>query len=173
MRLICTDGTRYTKDIDIVRKCACTKKCYWLEDAANHNSNNTEPIAEQDHQQEQLDTVTTEVNDSQYAQILDSIPNHPQASAYTLRTTEETRQETKFKFYWNSYSFGFFNSGRNRTNWPSTWTTRLLKRSTCNSPTSNQRPGNITKTKWNPTSGTCTHRMIRTAYCQYSCTLLP
>ncbi|XP_049820372.1 protein slit isoform X3 [Aethina tumida] len=28
VRLICTDGTRYTKDIDIVRKCACTKKCY-------------------------------------------------------------------------------------------------------------------------------------------------
>lgn len=39
VRLICTDGTRYTKDIDIVRKCACTKKCYWLTDAANHNSN--------------------------------------------------------------------------------------------------------------------------------------
>lgn len=39
MRLICNDGTRYTKDIDIVRKCACTKKCYWLTDAANHNSN--------------------------------------------------------------------------------------------------------------------------------------
>ncbi|XP_044761179.1 protein slit isoform X1 [Coccinella septempunctata] len=28
VRLICSDGTRYTKDIDIVRKCACTKKCY-------------------------------------------------------------------------------------------------------------------------------------------------
>ncbi|XP_057665439.1 protein slit isoform X2 [Diorhabda carinulata] len=28
VRLICNDGTRYTKDIDIVRKCACTKKCY-------------------------------------------------------------------------------------------------------------------------------------------------
>lgn len=28
VRLICADGTRYTKDIDIVRKCACTKKCY-------------------------------------------------------------------------------------------------------------------------------------------------
>ena len=30
VRLICNDGTRYTKDVDIVRKCACTKKCYWL-----------------------------------------------------------------------------------------------------------------------------------------------
>nr|XP_022908749.1 protein slit [Onthophagus taurus] len=28
VRLICNDGTRYTKDIDVVRKCACTKKCY-------------------------------------------------------------------------------------------------------------------------------------------------
>ncbi|XP_014246205.1 protein slit isoform X2 [Cimex lectularius] len=28
VRLICQNGTRYTKDIDIVRKCACTKKCY-------------------------------------------------------------------------------------------------------------------------------------------------
>ncbi|KAJ8920493.1 hypothetical protein NQ315_005362, partial [Exocentrus adspersus] len=28
VRLICNDGTRYTKDIDIVRKCACMKKCY-------------------------------------------------------------------------------------------------------------------------------------------------
>ncbi|XP_044259557.1 protein slit isoform X2 [Tribolium madens] len=28
VRIICSDGTRYTKDIDIVRKCACTKKCY-------------------------------------------------------------------------------------------------------------------------------------------------
>ncbi|KAK9745235.1 Leucine rich repeat [Popillia japonica] len=28
VRLICSDGTRYTKDIDIVRKCSCTKKCY-------------------------------------------------------------------------------------------------------------------------------------------------
>lgn len=37
VRLICNDGTRYTKDIDIVRKCACTKKCYWLTDAATHN----------------------------------------------------------------------------------------------------------------------------------------
>ncbi|KAJ0170078.1 hypothetical protein K1T71_014684 [Dendrolimus kikuchii] len=27
IRLICTDGTRYTKDIEIVRKCACGKKC--------------------------------------------------------------------------------------------------------------------------------------------------
>lgn len=41
MRLICNDGTRYTKDIDIVRKCACSKKCYWLTDAPNHNSNTT------------------------------------------------------------------------------------------------------------------------------------
>lgn len=30
VRLICNDGTRYTKDVEIVRKCACTKKCYWL-----------------------------------------------------------------------------------------------------------------------------------------------
>ncbi|XP_046430500.1 protein slit isoform X1 [Neodiprion pinetum] len=28
VRLICTDGTRYTKDVDLVRKCACTRKCY-------------------------------------------------------------------------------------------------------------------------------------------------
>ncbi|XP_050293925.1 protein slit isoform X3 [Anthonomus grandis grandis] len=28
VRLVCPDGTRYTKDIDVVRKCACTKKCY-------------------------------------------------------------------------------------------------------------------------------------------------
>ncbi|CAB3224476.1 unnamed protein product [Arctia plantaginis] len=27
IRLVCTDGTRYTKDIEIVRKCACGKKC--------------------------------------------------------------------------------------------------------------------------------------------------
>lgn len=38
VRLICNDGTRYTKDVDIVRKCACTKKCYWLTHAAIHNS---------------------------------------------------------------------------------------------------------------------------------------
>lgn len=30
VRLICNDGTRYTKDIEIIRKCACAKKCYWL-----------------------------------------------------------------------------------------------------------------------------------------------
>lgn len=28
VRLICNDGTRYTAEVDIVRKCACTKKCY-------------------------------------------------------------------------------------------------------------------------------------------------
>ncbi|KAK7794524.1 hypothetical protein R5R35_011286 [Gryllus longicercus] len=28
VRLICNDGTRYTTDVDIVRKCSCTKKCY-------------------------------------------------------------------------------------------------------------------------------------------------
>ncbi|XP_068626115.1 protein slit [Battus philenor] len=27
IRLICDDGTRYTKEIEIVRKCACAKKC--------------------------------------------------------------------------------------------------------------------------------------------------
>ncbi|XP_037875617.1 protein slit isoform X1 [Bombyx mori] len=27
VRLVCSDGTRYTKDIEIVRKCACGKKC--------------------------------------------------------------------------------------------------------------------------------------------------
>ncbi|CAH0730501.1 unnamed protein product, partial [Brenthis ino] len=27
IRLVCSDGTRYTKDIEIVRKCACGKKC--------------------------------------------------------------------------------------------------------------------------------------------------
>ncbi|XP_043269107.1 protein slit isoform X1 [Venturia canescens] len=27
-RLICTDGRRYTKDVDLVRKCTCTRKCY-------------------------------------------------------------------------------------------------------------------------------------------------
>lgn len=45
MRLICNDGTRYTKDVDIVRKCACTKKCYWLIQAAVHNSNTQSPEA--------------------------------------------------------------------------------------------------------------------------------
>ncbi|XP_058798231.1 protein slit isoform X2 [Phymastichus coffea] len=28
IRLICSDGTRYTKDVDLVRKCTCTRKCY-------------------------------------------------------------------------------------------------------------------------------------------------
>uniref|UniRef100_A0ABD2X9L2 Protein slit n=1 Tax=Trichogramma kaykai TaxID=54128 RepID=A0ABD2X9L2_9HYME len=28
IRLICNDGTRYTKDVDLVRKCTCTRKCY-------------------------------------------------------------------------------------------------------------------------------------------------
>ncbi|XP_060527309.1 protein slit isoform X2 [Cylas formicarius] len=28
VRLICSDGTRYTKDVDVVRRCACTRKCY-------------------------------------------------------------------------------------------------------------------------------------------------
>ena len=27
VRLICSDGSRYTKDMDIVRKCACAGKC--------------------------------------------------------------------------------------------------------------------------------------------------
>ncbi|RVE42089.1 hypothetical protein evm_013257 [Chilo suppressalis] len=27
IRLVCPDGTRYTKEIEIVRKCACGKKC--------------------------------------------------------------------------------------------------------------------------------------------------
>ncbi|XP_059055035.1 protein slit [Achroia grisella] len=27
IRLVCADGTRYTKEIEIVRKCACSKKC--------------------------------------------------------------------------------------------------------------------------------------------------
>ncbi|XP_053623497.1 protein slit isoform X2 [Plodia interpunctella] len=27
IRLVCSDGTRYTKDMEIVRKCACGKKC--------------------------------------------------------------------------------------------------------------------------------------------------
>lgn len=42
VRLICNDGTRYTKDVDIVRKCACTKKCYWLTHAAIHTSDTAE-----------------------------------------------------------------------------------------------------------------------------------
>ncbi|XP_015606545.1 protein slit isoform X1 [Cephus cinctus] len=28
VRLMCNDGTRYTKDVDLVRKCTCTRKCY-------------------------------------------------------------------------------------------------------------------------------------------------
>ncbi|XP_073994613.1 slit guidance ligand isoform X3 [Rhodnius prolixus] len=28
VRLVCPDSTRFTKDIDVVRKCACVKKCY-------------------------------------------------------------------------------------------------------------------------------------------------
>ncbi|XP_043587726.1 protein slit isoform X1 [Bombus pyrosoma] len=28
VRLICVDGMRYTKDVDLVRKCTCTRKCY-------------------------------------------------------------------------------------------------------------------------------------------------
>ncbi|KAF4517658.1 hypothetical protein B566_EDAN002890 [Ephemera danica] len=28
VRLICNDGTRYTRDVDMVRKCACSKKCF-------------------------------------------------------------------------------------------------------------------------------------------------
>ncbi|KAJ8682332.1 hypothetical protein QAD02_018124, partial [Eretmocerus hayati] len=28
IRLMCNDGTRYTKDVDLVRKCTCTRKCY-------------------------------------------------------------------------------------------------------------------------------------------------
>ncbi|KAG8040083.1 hypothetical protein G9C98_001199 [Cotesia typhae] len=28
VRLICTDGKRYTKDVDLIRKCTCTRKCY-------------------------------------------------------------------------------------------------------------------------------------------------
>ncbi|XP_051157460.1 protein slit isoform X1 [Leptopilina boulardi] len=28
IRLICNDGTRYTKDVDLVRKCTCSRKCY-------------------------------------------------------------------------------------------------------------------------------------------------
>ncbi|XP_076624299.1 slit guidance ligand isoform X1 [Colletes latitarsis] len=28
VRLICADGMRYTKDVDLVRKCTCTRKCY-------------------------------------------------------------------------------------------------------------------------------------------------
>jgi len=38
VRLICNDGTRYTKDVDIVRKCACTKKCYWLSGPSYYNT---------------------------------------------------------------------------------------------------------------------------------------
>lgn len=38
VRLICNDGTRYTKDVDIVRKCACTKKCYWLSGPSHSTS---------------------------------------------------------------------------------------------------------------------------------------
>ncbi|XP_044585787.1 protein slit isoform X1 [Cotesia glomerata] len=28
VRLICTDGKRYTKDVELIRKCTCTRKCY-------------------------------------------------------------------------------------------------------------------------------------------------
>nr|XP_018908072.1 PREDICTED: protein slit isoform X2 [Bemisia tabaci] len=28
VRLVCNDGTRYTREVEIIRKCACTKKCY-------------------------------------------------------------------------------------------------------------------------------------------------
>ncbi|XP_063990691.1 protein slit isoform X1 [Diachasmimorpha longicaudata] len=28
VRLICNDGRRYTKDVDLIRKCTCTRKCY-------------------------------------------------------------------------------------------------------------------------------------------------
>lgn len=27
LKLICNDGTRYTKEIEIVRKCGCSRKC--------------------------------------------------------------------------------------------------------------------------------------------------
>ena len=28
VRLICNDGTSYTKEVEIIKKCACSKKCY-------------------------------------------------------------------------------------------------------------------------------------------------
>ncbi|XP_077290242.1 slit guidance ligand [Arctopsyche grandis] len=35
VRLVCSDGTRYTKDVDVVRKCACSRKC----SRSGHGSN--------------------------------------------------------------------------------------------------------------------------------------
>ena len=29
VRLICNDGTSYTKEIEVIRKCQCTRRCYW------------------------------------------------------------------------------------------------------------------------------------------------
>jgi slit 2 len=28
VRLVCNDGTRYVRDLDAVRKCGCSKKCF-------------------------------------------------------------------------------------------------------------------------------------------------
>lgn len=36
--MICSNGNKYVKNLDIVRKCGCTKKCYWLQDAATPDS---------------------------------------------------------------------------------------------------------------------------------------
>lgn len=34
--MVCSNNRKYIKNLDIVRKCGCTKKCYWLKDATTH-----------------------------------------------------------------------------------------------------------------------------------------
>lgn len=39
--MICSNNRKYIKNLDIVRKCGCTKKCYWLKDATTQFNNSS------------------------------------------------------------------------------------------------------------------------------------
>lgn len=109
---MCNDGTRYTKDIDIVRKCACTKKCYWLTEVAIHNSNTPSHLhIETAHHEPQHAAMTDDQPDQHVLNLKPSVPPSPDNEPYKLtfiveNETKESPVEVTQFIYPSNQAYG-------------------------------------------------------------------
>lgn len=82
VRMVCSNNTKYVKNLDIVRKCGCTKKCYWLKDAATHTQTSDETVVEEDREEKQvvIEDVTKKIKEEGEATVtLNLNSNHEYA----------------------------------------------------------------------------------------------
>lgn len=97
--MVCSNNRKYIKNLDIVRKCGCTKKCYWLKDATTQLYNSSLDTNLEKH------NITILSNDNiNYSNISNSNSNNNNISfSDSIKITEELFNSfTKSKIRENS-----------------------------------------------------------------------